>query len=65
MLDWSELKAFAYDKINMTEKLTLVSDRIENIFGKGETAGYQHFLLFPNCFQKFPSLGSLKVGIMW
>ena len=27
-------------------------DRVENIVGKGENAGYQHFLLFPLCFQK-------------
>ena len=26
--------------------------REENIVGKGENAGYQHFLLFPQCFQK-------------
>ena len=25
----------------------------ENILGKGENAGYQHFLLFPKCFQNF------------
>ena len=25
--------------------------REENILGKGENAGYQHFLLFPQCFQ--------------
>ena len=42
-----------------------VTDWIENIVGKGENAGYQHFLLFPQCFQK-PSLsGSLKVGTVW
>ena len=35
---------------------------MENIVGKGENAGYQHFLLFPQCFPK-PSLESLKVGI--
>ena len=29
-----------------------VFDREENIVGKGENAGYQHFLLFPQCFQK-------------
>ena len=29
-----------------------VSDRVENIVGKGENAGYQHFLLFPQCFFK-------------
>ena len=27
-------------------------DKVENIVGKGENAGYQHFLLFPRCFQK-------------
>ena len=26
-------------------------DRVENIIGKGENAGYQHFLLFPQSFQ--------------
>ena len=31
----------------------LVLDRVENILGTGENAGYQHFLLFPQCFQGF------------
>ena len=35
---------------------------VENILGKGENAGYQHFLLFPKCFQKPPFSESLKVG---
>ena len=26
----------------------------ENIVGKGENAGNQHFLLFPQCFLSFP-----------
>ena len=26
-------------------------DRVENIVGKGENAGYQQFILFPQCFQ--------------
>ena len=30
----------------------VLSDRTENIVGKGKKAGYQHFLLFPQCFQK-------------
>ena len=42
-----------------------VFDRVENIVGKGENAGYQHFLLFPRCFQTASVLGSLKVGIVW
>ena len=30
-------------------------DRAENTVGKGENAGYQHFLLLPQCFPR-PSL---------
>ena len=33
--------------MNVTEKLNVVLGRVENIVGKGENAGYQHFLLFP------------------
>ena len=65
ILDWSKFKAFADDKLNATKKLKFVLVRVENIVGKGEDAGYQHLLLFPQCFPK-PSLsGSLKVGIVW
>ena len=45
--DWSKLKAFADDKINVTKKLKCVLGRVENIVGKGDNAGHQHFLLFP------------------
>ena len=38
---------------------------VENIAGKGENAGYQHFLLFPQCFQKASFSGSLKVVMVW
>ena len=40
VLDWSKLKAFSDDKINVTEKFKFDSERIENILGKGENAGY-------------------------
>ena len=40
-------------------------DRTENTVGKGENAGHQHVLLFPECFLKTSSLGLLKVGIAW
>ena len=53
ILDESKFKAFADDKIILTQWLKFVLGRIENILGKGENAGYQHFLLFPQCFQKF------------
>ena len=46
-LDWSKLKALADNKINATEKLKFVLGRVEYIVGKGENAGYHHFLLFP------------------
>ena len=49
--DWSKLKALADNKINVTEKSKFVSQRVDNIVRKGENAGYQHFLLFPQCFQ--------------
>ena len=65
VLDWSKLKALADDKINKTQKLKIVSSCIENIVGKGENAGNQHFLLFPQCSQKLSFLGLLKVGIVW
>ena len=35
----------------MPQKLKFVRGRVVNIVGKEENAGYQHFLLFPQCFQ--------------
>ena len=37
----------------MTFFFFLVFDRVENIVGKGENAGIQHFLFFSHCFQKY------------
>ena len=54
---WSNFKAFADHKINVNEKFKFGLGKVENIAGKGENAGYQHFLLFPQCFQK-PSVKS-------
>ena len=47
ILDRSKYKAFADDKIDVTKKFEFVLEMVENIMGKGENAGYQHFLLFP------------------
>ena len=52
ILEWSKLKAFEDGKRNETEKLKFILGREENIVGKGENAGYQHFLLFPQMFFK-------------
>ena len=57
ILDLSRLKAFADGNLNVYQKLTLTLGIIENIVGKGENAGYQHFLLFPQCFHKGSFLG--------
>ena len=65
ILDQSKSKAFADDKIQFVEMMIYILDMVENTVGKGENAGYQHFLLFPQCFPKLSSLGSLKVGIVW
>ena len=63
--DITKLKAFADDKSNIAKIKISLFDRVENTVGKGENAGYQHFLLFPQCFQKSCSLGSLEVEIVW
>ena len=52
ILDLSKFKAFADDKMDVSKKLIFVWGRVENIVGNGENAGYWHFLLFPQCFQK-------------
>ena len=36
----------------VSKMMIFVFDRIDNIVGKGENAGHQHFLVFPQCFQK-------------
>ena len=60
-----KLKAFADDKINVIKKPTFALGRGENIEGKGENAGYQHVLLFPQSFQKVSFSELLKVQILW
>ena len=63
----SKLKAFADDIMHVyfIENIAnFLCERLENIAGKGENAGYQHFLLFPQCFQNVSSFRSLKLGIL-
>ena len=42
------------------KKMKFALGRIENIVVKGENTGYQHFLLFPQCFEMASFSGSLK-----
>ena len=48
----SKLKELADDKFNFDENVRKFSEHVENTLGKGETARYEQFLLFPLCFQK-------------
>ena len=47
--DRTTLKASAEDELNLPKGEIFVFDRVENIVGKEENAGKQHFLLFPQC----------------
>ena len=40
-----KLEAFADDSFSVAQMLEFTFGRVENIVGKGENAGYQHFLL--------------------
>ena len=44
---------------NVNQNLKIAIQRVEHIVGKGENAGNQHFLLFPQCFQKVATLAVL------
>ena len=64
-LDWSKSKAFADDRKKVLNVMIfLVFDRVENIGGKRENAIFQHFLLFPKCFQKEFHSGLLKLRLL-
>ena len=47
----------------MSQKLKFALGRLENIMGKEENAGYQHFLLFPQCFQRASYSRLLNSGL--
>ena len=64
-LDMTKLKPFADNKLNAAVMMISLFDRVENTVEKGENAGYQHFLLFPQRFPKAAFFGSLKVRIVW
>ena len=63
--DLSKLKAFADDNLNVAQMMKCFFDTLENIVGKGENAGYQHFLLFSQCFPKSSTAELQKVGLVW
>ena len=61
--DSAYFKAFA-DNLKVPQKTISVSHTKENIVGKEESAGYQHFLLFPKCFEHLSLSMSTKVVIV-
>ena len=40
--------------------MKVLFERVDNIVGKGENANYEHFVLFPQCFQKSSSSKIVK-----
>ena len=52
ILDQSNLKAFADDKLKVIQIAEFVLDRIENIVGKEEDAGYQDFFFSNHVFKR-------------
>ena len=47
-----KFRAFADDNFNVPQMEQFLIGRVENIVVKGENSGYQHFLLFQQCFHK-------------
>ena len=60
----SKLKTFAHSSTNEAKMVPFFLDWEENIKGKGENAAYQHFILFPQYFQKVSFLMLIKVNIV-
>ena len=64
ILAMSNLQVFSDNKFDMLQMVQSFFDRVENIVGKGENAGYHHFLFFfQQSFQKACFQGALKGGI--
>ena len=63
--DISDIAIMVADDISDIAIMVIsVFDTVENFVGKGENAGYQHFLFFPQCFPKASFSRSLKVGVV-
>ena len=61
---WKELKVFEQGKIHGLQAFVSVFERVENLAGKVENAGYQHSPFFQQCFQQWSLLVSLKVCVV-
>ena len=63
ILDQSNFKANADDKFKVNQKTKFVHNGVKNIVGKGENAGYEHFLLFPQYFKRNLDLSCQKASL--
>ena len=66
-LNLAKFNAFADDKFYVTKNINTIFQMTEDIAESEENAGLpvnQHFLLFPQRFQKLSFLESLKLGII-
>ena len=63
ILDWSDLKCLHLTCSMWINDFLFVCEREENIVAKGENAGYQHFLLLPQCFQRAISLWPVRSSV--
>ena len=60
------MKAIADDKFYIAQNINFFFYKVENIVGKWENAGYQHFCPFsPQCYQKPFFLTGTKVVTVW
>ena len=59
IMEVAKLKALADNKLNVAKMTISLFDKVENTVGKGGNDGYQHFLLFQQCF---PTPSSLNIG---
>ena len=60
-MDVTKLKAFANYSLSIAKMMISLFDTMENTVRKGENAGYQHFLLYIQCFPEPSSLGSFTL----
>ena len=65
LLDFSKLQDFADDNFKFDKNDRKLSKPVGNTVGKGESARYEQFLLFPQCYQKACFPGATKGVILW
>ena len=61
ILGMSKFEAFVDNNLFVVQMMEILFGWLENIAGKGEYPNYQHFLLFPPCFQK--TFQFIRMGI--